>query len=330
MNKLLKFKEFSQDPKIQILMRGTIGLTSKADELVTKLMKELYDDWIHLVLIKKYQDYNRAERIPDNRRWNDINYSLPILNMTSRPHVLLENPRAKIYNKIHDYPVSADKVMFSKIFSGSKFLPKTVFQEREINQLEFPIIAKPKAGFSAQGIELFKTKEEALESMTEFDLWSEAKNIKTEFRLFIMNGEIIHLAERIKNSKNDKSVGSKDKDEKIDLVYIDQDWKTFPENLKSKLLILHEEVKQKVNLDFYDIDLILDTEEEFWVPEINGAPGIGPSMFSAIYTAWIEMTLNRPPKESTIQRLNQIRDIHREFMKNTYKKEYQVSINPVK
>lgn len=324
------WKKSKEDAKLQILMRGTIGLTSKSDEKVKELMSILYEDWIHLVLIKGYQDYNRNEKIPDNRRYNEIDYSLPILNMTSRPHVFLEHPRAQIYNKIEDYPVSSDKVTFSKIFEDSKYLPKTAFTLKNAKNLQFPIIAKPAKGFSAQGIEIFKTIKDLEKADTsKFDLYSEAKDIKTEFRLFVMNGRIIHLAERIKNSKNDKSVGVKKSDEKIDLVYIDQDLDTFPPKLLRKLLLIDTEVRQKVNLDFYDIDLILDTDDNFWIPEINGAPGIGPSMFLPIYREWINMVYHRPLKDYSENILKSIADQHQKFIKETYPTEYNSSINPV-
>lgn len=334
--RFIKFNDFlleqenkGTDPKLQIIRRGTIGLTSKADDESDKLMKEIYDKYLHLVLIKGEDEYTRDERIPDNRRNNEIDFSLPILNMTSRKHALLDNPKAKIFNQVEDYQISADKVEFSKQFEGSKYLPKTVFKLSEIDNLKFPIIAKPKGGFSAQGIELFKSKSDAQKSTVEFDLWSEAKEIKTEFRLFIMNGEMIHLAERVKNIDNDKSVGKKKVNEKIDLVYIDQDLDTFPKKLKDKLIDIHNEVKKKVKLDFYDIDLILDTNDEFWIPEINGAPGIGPSTFYQIYKSWTKMAYNRDIKESTEKDLIRIRDTHREFMKTEYSKEYKKSLHPI-
>lgn len=330
--KVLKFKDYklkNSDHKIQILMRGTIGLTSKSDDEVKQLMHILYKDWVHLVLIKGENEYNRSERIPDDRRNNKIDYTLPILNMTSRTHEFLENPKAKIYNKVEDYQISADKVVFSKEFEGSKYLPKTVFFKKDIKSLKLPIIAKPKDGFSAQGISLFKTHKEAEESNDKFDLWSEAKDIKTEFRLFVLNGKIIHLAERIKNTKNDKSVGVKDKDEKIDLVYIDQNLDSFPQDLMKKLNDIHQEVKKKVKLDFYDIDLILDTDDNFWIPEINGAPGIGPSMFLPIYQEWINMLHTRKIKPESEKILTDLQSKHRNFMKKKYSNENEKSMNPI-
>lgn len=327
--RILEFKEFKEDPKLQILMRGAIGLTSKSDDEVVELMEILYDDWINVVLIEDDDGYSTDKKVPKNRLGNKIDFSMPFLSLTSSMHKDLRNPKAKFYNQLKDYEISTDKVKFSKAFKDSKFLPKTVFSLDDIDELTFPIIAKPNSGHSAVGIELFETKEKALASKMKFDLWSNAVDIKTEFRLFILGGEIIHLAERIKNIDNDQSVGVKKANDKIDLVYIDQNFDTLPKEMKSKLIALHNDVKKKVKLDFYDIDLILDTDGEFWIPEINGAPGVGPSMFYSIYVAWIKMIYSRDIKDKTKKILGDIRDEHIAFMKKKYAKEYKASFNPI-
>lgn len=315
-------------PQLQIVMRGKVGLTSKTEDFTKDLMKILYDNYIHLVPIDGDGEYNTEERIQRNRRYNRVRRDIPLLNFTSTPHEEIDKMEAKVYNNIDDIQISASKLNFHKAFDGQDFVPKTVYKLDDIEELELPIIAKPSEGFSAQGIEKFDSYEEARESDMEFDLWQEAVDIDREFRAFIMNNEIIFVSERITNTKNDMSVGKKDADEKIDLVYIDQDMDKFPH--MEEIERIKEELNKKVNLEFYNIDLILDTDGKLWVPEVNGAPGIGPSMFGTIYRNFVEMAYDGYKlSKHTEEELTDIEIKHREAMKKEYPDEYKGSLAPL-
>lgn len=321
------FNEFINNKTLplQILMRGTIGLTSKAEDFTVSAMKTLYEKYIKLILIKPTGEYNRDSGVPDNRR-SEIDFNLPILNFTSRPHRFLQNPNAKIYNPKSELQFSADKKKFHIEFEDSDFVPKAVFNLDNIKTLKTPIIAKPASGFSAQGIELFNNYDDAIKSKLEFDLWSEAKDINREFRAFIMDGIVIHISERITNIKNDKSVGKKSVDDKIDLVYIDQKLKEFPHIADIKRIA--NEIGERVKLQFYNIDLILDKNNKLWVPEINGAPGIGPSIFYPMYKSWLKLLGEKISNNDNIE-LSKIAATHRKNMAEEYPKEYKGSLMPM-
>jgi len=311
---------------MQILMRGNIGLTSKEEDFTREAMKTLYEKYIRLVLIKNASDYNTDDDVPDNRK-NKISYDYPILNFTSTDNDFIQDKRATIFNKIEDYAISADKKVFQEELGDTcECIPKAAFSLDEIEELELPIIAKPAEGFSAQGIEKFDTYEEARKSDMEFDIWCECKDLDREFRAFIMNGEIILIAERITNTDNDMSVGKKDADEKIDLVYIDQDMDKFPH--LDKIKKIQKQLETKVNLDFYNIDLMLDKDGTLWVPEINGAPGIGPSHFKSLYKSWLKMAYNEDMSEEVDEELTDIEETHRANMEKAYPKEYESSLSP--
>jgi len=325
---LLEYSEFVKWDKIlplQIIMRGTIGLTSKEEDFTKSLMKKLYDKYIKLILIKGTDEYNRDKKIPDNRRL-EIDFKYPILNFASTEHNFHKHKDAKIFNKLKDYSISADKIVFAKEFTQD-WVPRTVLSINKIEDLELPIIGKPKDGFSAQGIEKFDTYEDAKKSKLKIDLWQEAKKIKREFRAFIMNGEIIHIAERITNTSDDKSVGKKNPNDKINLVYIDQDLNNFP--YLNQIKDIKKDLDKKVKLDFYNIDLMLDEDDKMWVPEINGAPGIGPSMFYSIYKSWLKLAYNTKMSKHTEKELLNIMKSHQESMKKEYPKEYKYSIKPI-
>lgn len=328
MNSLKSYKKFislyNEIPKIQIVLRGNIGLTSKTEYFTIELMKILYDKFIHMVLVKGDNEYNRKKGLPINRL-NIINWNLPILNFTSRKHNVLKN--TTIYNKLEDYSIAASKVEFAKTFAKEYFIPKTIFNINDIESLSLPIIAKPTNGFSAQGIEVFKTYEDAKKSKLKFNLWSEKKSIVREFRIFILNKEIIHISERVNNVNNDKSVDVKKPDEKIDFIYIDQNLKSFP--MLSELEKIKDILLQHVNLDFWNIDLMVDEDNKLWIPEINGAPGIGPSMFYNIYKKYIKMAHNIELTSNVEEELQTIVQIHRSQMLLKYPKEHQKSLHPI-
>lgn len=316
-----------QIPQLQITLRGTIGLTSKTEDFTKELMATLYDKYIHMVLIDGTDEYNLEDRIPNNRRFNKIKYNVPLLNFTSTDHNFVKNMQAKVYNRIEDLQLSADKKLFYQTFPDTNFIPKTVYSLDDIENLELPIIAKPSQGYSAQGIEKFDTYEEAKESKSEFDVWQEGKDIDREFRAFVMDKKIIHIAERITNASNDMSVGKKGIDEKIDLVYFDQNLETF-EHI-DRINEIMEVLNEKVKLEFYNIDLILDKSGALWVPEINGAPGIGPSMFLSIYKSFQKMALGIDISKECEAELQEIANKHRSLMAKEYPKEYESSLDPI-
>ena len=311
---------------IQILMVGDNGLTSKSENFTNETMDYLYDNFIRMCLINKDGKYNRKDSVSKNKK-NELDYSLPIMNMTPNDTPLLTKEQTDIYNKTKDYSISCDKVVFTKSFSGCKNIPKTVFSIDEIEELELPIIAKPAAGLSAQGIEKFDSYEDVKKSNLKFDLWSEAKDLDREFRAIIMNNEIICVLERVTNQENDKSVGKKDANEKIDLVYVDQDMSKFP--YMDEIKKLQKELQGKLKLDLFSIDLMLDKDKKMWIPEVNGAPGIGPSIFYPFYKAYCKMAYNKNVPDNIDKELKDISNNHISNMKKEYPKEYETSLNPI-
>jgi hypothetical protein len=123
------------------------------------------------------------------------------------------------------------------------------------------------------------------------------------------------------------SVGKKDADEKIDLIYIDQDIEKF--EYTDQILKMIDELGSEVNLEFYNIDLMLDKEGIMWVPEVNGAPGIGPSMFYIIYKTFVKMAYGINIPESCDKELLQIANDHRAFMAKEYPEEFKSSLTPM-
>lgn len=318
---------YAQYP-MQMVMRGSIGLTSKQEDSTKALMQTIYERFVRLVLVKGWDEYNHFDRpVPLERRVK-IDFRYPILNQTGALHAFLKDPRANVYQPVDQFQISV-KDIFHKAFKDADFVPKAVFELADIKQLSLPIIAKPSDGHSAEGIEIFDTYEAAQKSKLQFDLWSEAKDIQKEFRAFIFNGRIIHIAERIHNKTDNKAVGKKKPSEKINLVYIDQEIETFP-NLQ-EIEKISKEIGKKVELVLWCIDLMLDKDGNFWVPEINAAPGLSPSMVYSVYKEWVPFAYNGAnlsPEDN--ETFSTIAKTHRENMRKMYPKEYASSLNPMK
>ena len=321
-----------QYPPLQIVMRGTIGLTAKEEPETKKMMDHLYENYIRLVLIRFYDKYMYEDsdewkevRVPQNRK-NSIDFAYPILNFTSKVHKILKDDRAIIFNAMEDMGLSDDKELFYGTFGSEDFIAKTVYDEEQIENLKLPIIGKPKVGYSAEGIEKFDTYEEAKNSTLPMDLWCEYKDIKSEFRAFVCDKEIIHISERIHSEKDNKEVGEKDPEEKINLIYIDQKIEGFPhlERIKE----IKEKLEKNVDLDFYNIDIMVDKDNKLWVPEINSAPGIGPSIFYPVYKAFLKLAYQKAVPFGAEKELKALALKHRNLMKKTYPKEYKSSLSP--
>ena len=321
---LLESKKDSDIIPIQILMR-VHGVCVKSEDFSKKAMKIIYDKFVRAVIIDDKENYNPD--VSDNRK-HKIDYSKPILNYTTIDTKLLKNKNATIFNKFEDGIISGDKKIFQEeLGEECDCIPNAVYSLKDIEKLELPIIAKPKGGKSAQGIEKFDTYEDAKSSKLEFDVWCECKDLDREFRVFIMNGEIIQLVERITNTNNDMGVGKKDADESIDFIYIDQDMNKTP-HLK-QIKDIQKQLESKVNLDFYVIDLMLDKDGDMWVPEINSAPALNPSDFRGLYKSWLKMAYNKEVPSDLDKELETIATSHRESMKKRYPKEYKSSLNPI-
>jgi glutathione synthase/RimK-type ligase-like ATP-grasp enzyme len=280
-----------------------------------------------MVNLNENNEVRTNPKMPENRRYNKIDYSIPILNFSSTTSELYKNSKAVVYNHPDKCKISADKVEFSKAYEGEKFLPKTVYSLKDIETLKLPIIAKPKDGNSAVGISVFEDYESAYKSELSFDLWCEKKELVTEFRVFVMDGKIIQIVERVHNQTETKNVEDKEPDEKIDFIYVVQDMDKFPHTsafnrIKTKIL-------NKAKLDFLAIDILMDVNGDFWVAEINISPGIGPATFYFVYKSYLKMAFGISIDPEHKRELSHIVNDYIYNMRKFYPKEYAKSIAPM-
>jgi hypothetical protein len=74
---------------------------------------------------------------------------------------------------------------------------------------------------------------------------------------------------------------------------------------------------------------MLDSDDNMWVPEVNGGPGIGPGVFYYVYKAWIKFAYGKEIDPKDDKELKSIRDKYNKGIKEKYPKEYKSALNPV-
>lgn len=243
-----------------------------------------------------------------NYKYLPIQPGVPILNFTEDNDLvemlIKENliEKTSLYNQPDQSMEVSDKVAFHKVFSGSKFVPKTVFSVEETKDLRFPIIAKPAVGKSAEGIRKFDKIEELEKSEERFDVFSETIDIQEEYRCFCFKDEIIELnrREKVKGSedflKNSKTT--------TDFIYNDVDLKSY-ENLQ-KMNELIQECKNRVELDFFSIDFAEDGNGELYIIEMNSRTGMGVDKMAKLYRLIYEDFYNKEPEDFINDKLSKL------------------------
>jgi glutathione synthase/RimK-type ligase-like ATP-grasp enzyme len=305
---------------LQILSRGSI--TSSEEPFVVKAMKKIHEKYCRLVPVS---GTNELKKEYSKTKSYDIDFNYPILNFSRVDHAYLNDDRAVVFNELNLLEFPKDKVKFHKGMETCKYVPKTVYDLKSIKQLTPPIIAKPVEGRRGIGIEIFDTHDDVKKTTEKF-LWSEAKDIKKEFRSLVMGNKIIYIADRVMHSKGIKQ---KKPGDELEFVYIDQDVETFP-HLEA-LIEIKQEINKHVNLDFYSMDFMIDKSGDVWLIELNNSPNILPTMFYEMYKVWLQIAygLDEIPKEYD-KELSAMRKTYLREVKAEYKKEYSESLNPAK
>lgn len=238
-----------------------------------------------------------------------------------------DNNNSKIYNfNTNDLIKCASKVKFHKILNKFDFIPKTVFLIEDTKKLKFPIIAKPENRMSGLGIEVFKSYDELKQSKSKFDLYSECVDFVREYRSLFLKDKLFTINERIPIESDNKTIFTKDPDEKVKFVYIEQDLN----NLKfiNDLIRIHKEIYELINIDFHSLDFFVDKNNKIWIIEMNSGSGLGANNLVKTYESiYSDFYRKNPPKEfydlskSIIKKFSDIQ-------KKEYKEEYKKSLNP--
>jgi hypothetical protein len=210
-----------------------------------------------------------------------------------------------IYNKFDAKERVSSKSNWYKLHENSKYIVKTVYSDKNLKDLSFPIIAKPDNKFSGQGITIFKNESEIKgKDLSEFAIFSEMIDIRDEIRIFCWMGKPIMHTYRIPANKETKNL-SKDPDEKLKFRY-----ELSTEKLDNSFNELIKEFSDEhADLHFYSIDIAVDTDGNKYVIEMSSEPG---PVFGVMELVYREMYLTHFKKPLSPE-ASKMLDNHREY-----------------
>ena len=280
--------------KVVFLMPGSSsnalsGLDSLYQDLNDECLEEVFESFFCGVDKDRFKEM--SEKQVKYLNTLEVSDKKPIVYYGGEqpaPLLVLKNNKiseTNMYNTPTSMGISAYKSKFYKLFKDSKFICKTEYDiKNALNNLKFPIIAKPDAGHSGSGIEIFETSEDLQKSKNKFINYSEAKNLKAEYRVMAMNDSIISIYERV--SKDDNAIKDKKPDDYVSFVYVKQDLSKLDFVKETENII--KEIRSKVKAGVWSVDLMIDENNDKWVAEINSASGLSADRMCEVYSAVYE------------------------------------------
>jgi hypothetical protein len=212
---------------------------------------------------------------------------LPIINFCNiHTDRLLDagTPKELIYNPKEKKMEIASKVKWHETHKDSKHVPKTTSDAKDLNQLKFPIIAKPDNRYSGQGIIKIDTLKKANGmDLSDFEVFSEKIDIDEEHRIMMWRGEPVMWVQRVHGNKETKEM-TKKKEDKLLFEYVLKDLSKMPKEWNE---VFQEMNEAHEGLDIYSIDLMVDTDGKPWVVEMSSefAPlyGVMALLYKKVY-----------------------------------------------
>ena len=234
--------------------------------------------------------------------------TLPVVNYCNihgRRLIKAGTPKELISNKEEAKNRIASKVNWHKIHKDSDHVPKTVTSADEIDQLKFPIIAKPENRYSGQGIVKFDTLEDAKKAdLSDFTIFSEKIDIVEEHRIPTWRGEPLMWFHRIPANEETKKM-EKEKDDKLRFNYLLKKVEDIPQEWRD---VIAEFAEKHKDLDIYSVDLAIDSDGKPWVIEMSSefAPiyGVMALIYKKVYQDYYGKPLSKED-EATIDMYHQ-------------------------
>ena len=228
---------------------------------------------------------------------------LPVINFCNiHTKKLLDagTPKELIYNPKEKKMEIASKIKWHETHKDSKHVPKTVLDAKDLNQLKFPIIAKPDNRYSGQGIIKIDTLKKANDmDLSDFEVFSEKIDIDEEHRIMMWRGEPVMWVQRVHGNKETREM-TKKKEDKLLFKYVLKDLSKMPKEWNEVFQEMNEAHK---GLDIYSIDLMVDTGGKPWVVEMSSefAPlyGVMAQFYKKVYQDYYGKKLN-PSDEAQI------------------------------
>lgn len=256
-------------------------------------------------------------------KWNwkskKIDISLPTIDMS----IILDNIRNDLYdkynidknkilNKFENKVLSKNKLEFHKILKDKYYIPKTEFTpENAIKRLNFPIVVKPIEGSTGKGITKLETKDDLNDFKKYWKNWgifSEAIQIRKEYRIIFFNDDILLFATRIPKSKKSRFMHGKleidvkkiNPKNSIDfLYYFHTEDKIYTMEKGLEILEICNDLKNSIKLEYLAIDLAIDKNGKIWVIECNSNPVPQLNTLVKLYESIYKYRYNEDLSEET-------------------------------
>jgi hypothetical protein len=232
---------------------------------------------------------------------------LPVVNycnIHTRRLIKAGTPEELVYNPEQAKMRIASKVDWHGIHAGSPHLPKTVTDTEELEELQFPIIAKPENRYSGRGIVKFDSlKEVKGADLSQFAVFSEQIDIAEEHRIPVWRGQPLMWMQRVPANRKTREM-DKEADEKLWFNYVLKDLKGLPAEWNE---VISDMAEKHRDLDFYSVDLAIDEAGKPWVIEMSSefAPLFGVT--ALIYDRVYQDHYGRPLSDADAARLEEYR-----------------------
>jgi len=217
-----------------------------------------------------------------------LNPDLPVIYYAGRnlkARAIFNKNKIKKRNRFNSpasIRISGNKLRFYQTFRNETFMPKTVrTKTKAIEKLKFPVVAKIKSGHSGLGIEKFNGIKDLEASEREYDLYSEYIDFVEEYRAVFVGSQLIEINERVPSETENITIDTKKPDEKVKFVYVVQDIEKVP--FKDELSNVAKTLRDKMDMDIYSVDFVLDNKNKIWVLETNTETGLGSAKLAKVY-----------------------------------------------
>lgn len=259
-----------------------------------------------------YKDYATDQFFikltPENYEGIDIDPNIPVLTYNSDVvQTLLDKDLIKIenvYNKPEFIKNSGSKAKFHKLVDGDENIPKTCdVMEDAIEELGFPIIAKPAEGHSGIGIVVIKDQKEwDAADHDKLDVYSQYIDKKSEHRFFTFKGEPFFWQERQPTNDKSKNGGGKS-DEKMAFNYIKRNHEKTPEKYRELIKKFGDKFS---DLPYICFDIMEDQEGKLYIIESNVMPGVPFDATIQIYRTLFKDFYGREVNPETDKKLKEL------------------------
>lgn len=237
----------------------------------------------------------------------DINPDYPVLTYHSDTvNKLIKAGKIKkenVYNHPDHISKSGSKEEFHKLVGEDENIPKTVYSKNDaLENLTFPIIAKPARGHSGEGIQIIE-KPDLMEDVDEkiFDTFSEYIDKAEEHRFINFKGKPIFWMERTPLNEKAKS-GKGSAKEAMEFGYAKRDIKDLPKDYKK---VLEKFCKIYEDLPYMCFDVMKGKNGKVYIIESNAQPGVPFDSTVEAYKHIYEDFYKKPLDEESLTKLNE-------------------------